>query len=425
MIAKSLLNHHFSISRVFAFFLSIYRHGKTTELLSFIFWELKYKFGFYRNESIAFNSSVYIDLSEDTLASCSFLQKGAIDWNMIYIDQAGDIYGNTKDKLNQLFRYRDSGLVCLFTLPSEITSLFIASSGAIFVATEGKVFRFAGDTLSNTPVLEFSTAKSVFLPGAFTERSPGTLFVGEYVNLFHKKWHFAAYLYYSTDDGQTWTRTDFLKEKGTNKHIHVVKWSALMNGLVLTDGDNKKKLWFNRFTDDLARTNQDEAWLDISKRHINMGGYTAMAETDEQIVFGTDYNGGTNFLVTTPDLSTFNKRVVPDPYRRSIFTNIVITRNAGMTKMWAVLHGESGSKTRSLLMMSEDEGLTWDRVIEYNGKKFRIIILNNAKEAQDRLYISVLKLSLKNTAQSIGQAQLKTAAPTEREYESLGVYSLV
>ncbi len=160
---------------------------------------------------------------------------------MIYVDKAGHLYGSTKEKPNQLYSCQDGELACLFTLPSEITGLFIADSGAVFVSSEGKVFRYARGKLSEDPVFAFSTDKSIFLPSAFTESKPGTLFVGEYVNLFHKKWHFAAYLYYSTDDGVSWTRTDFLKTKGTNKHIHIVKWSALLGGLVLTDGDNNKK----------------------------------------------------------------------------------------------------------------------------------------------------------------------------------------
>ncbi len=35
MIAKSVLNHSFSVGRTLAFLVSIYKHGKTKELLSF------------------------------------------------------------------------------------------------------------------------------------------------------------------------------------------------------------------------------------------------------------------------------------------------------------------------------------------------------------------------------------------------------
>jgi hypothetical protein len=422
MIAKSIFNHPLTISRVFSFAFSVLRHGKTKELFSFILWELKYVLGFYKANIIKFNSSPFINLTEEALISCAFLRKTTADWKIICFDKKGCLYGSTKINPEQLYLCREGKPVLLFTLSQEITGIFIAESGTLFVSSGGKMFRYLNGTLSDSPVFEFSTPKSLFLPSAFTEDKHGTLFVGEYVNLFYKKWHFAAYLYCSIDDGKNWTRTGFLKEKGTNKHIHIVKWSPLLNGLVLTDGDNNKKLWFRKSEADTVRMNPGSGWKDITKRHVKMGGYTAMLETHKQIIFGTDYNGGTNFLVSTSDLSVFNKKVIPNPYRRSRFTNMVMTRENEAVRIWTVLHGDSGGKTKSLLMMSADEGQTWNKIIEYNGKIFHVNILNNSKQILDNLYISIEKSLLENTTDNIRQSELKTVATKAKEYDTLNTY---
>jgi hypothetical protein len=422
VIAKSIFNHPLTISRIFSFVFSVLRHDKTKELFSFILWELKYVLGFYKAKMIKFNSSPFINLTEKALISCAFLKKTATDWNIICFDKNGDLYGSKKINPEQLYLWREGKSVPLFALCSEITGIFIAESGTLFVSSGGKVFRYSSGTLSDGPVFEFSTTKSIFLSSAFTEDKYGTLFVGEYVNLFYKKWHFAAYLYCSTDDGKSWIRTDFLKEKGTNKHIHIVKWSPLLDGLVLTDGDNNKKLWFCKSGGDCNRMNPGLGWKDISKRHVKMGGYTTMLETDNRIIFGTDYNGGTNFLVSTADLSVFDKRVIPNPYRRSRFTNMVMTRQNGSVRIWAGLLGDSGGKIKSLLMMSADEGQTWNKIIEYDGKLFRVNILNNSKQIHDKLYISIEKCLLENATDNIRQSELKTSAAINKEYATLNTY---
>jgi len=425
MIVKSTFNHNLSIKHIVDFFFKIYRHDKIAELFSFVFWEIKYLLGFYINNKIKLNQlPPQIVLIDKTSISSSFLEKVVINWNIIFFDKNGCLYGTIKETPGNLYVFRDEVSILLFVLPQEIKGIYITDSGTLFVCAGGKVFRYSDNTLSCHPVFEFSTFESIFLPNAFTEDKHGNLFVGEYVNLFNKKWHFAAYVYFSIDDGKSWTRTDFLKKKGINKHIHVVKWSVLLGGLLLTDGDNKKKLWFGKFEWSQASKNFILSWKDISKRHVNMGGYTAVVEADKQVVFGTDYNGGTNFLVSTSNLLRFTRRVVPNPYRRSIFTNMVMTSQNSATQIWALLHGEAGGKMKSLLMMSTDKGQSWNRIIEYDGRVFLIRILNNSRQIQNKLYISIEKSSFEGVVNNIRKSESKTSASVNMQNVDYNIYTI-
>ena len=143
-------------------------------------------------------------------------------------------------------------------------------------------------------------------------------------------------MYFSSDEGKTWERSDFLIKKGVNKHVHLVKYSKLLNKVFMADGDNYKKLWISDALN-LSDLSDPKKWKAVNKFHIQMGGYTSIVESDEKILFGTDYQGGTNFLVETEDGKKFTKKVVPDPYRRSPIINMVQRKSKSGNEIWVII----------------------------------------------------------------------------------------
>jgi hypothetical protein len=224
-----------------------------------------------------------------------------------------------------------------------------------------------------------------------TETPDKTLIIGEYGNVWEENgWRQLAYLYLSSDEGETWQRLDFLINKGTNKHVHLVKYSKLFNKVFMTDGDNYKKLWVcdSPNASDLLNPNK---WRPVNKFHIQMGGYTSAVENDEAVLFGTDYQGGTNFIVETRDGEKFTKRIVPDPYRRSPIDNMVHRRSKKGNEIWANLP-YSTANTKCLLMYSKDSGRTWKRVLEYSRARHKVWLISSSNEIADALYFSIESL---------------------------------
>jgi len=221
-----------------------------------------------------------------------------------------------------------------------------------------------------------------------TETPDMTLLIGEYGNVWEKRgWRKLAYLYSSSDGGETWERSDFLITQGINKHVHLVKYSRLFDRVLMADGDNKKKLWVSEPVNSSFSINSNR-WKPVNKFHIQMGGYTSIVESDGKILFGTDYQGGTNFIVETTDCKKFTKRIVPDPYRRSPIDNMAQRKSKKGNEVWANLP-YSTANTKCLLMYTDDGGESWNKVIEYNRATHKVWLLSSSNETSDVLYISI------------------------------------
>ena len=220
-----------------------------------------------------------------------------------------------------------------------------------------------------------------------TETPNKTLIIGEYGNVWERNgWRKIAYLYFSTDNGETWKKSGFLIKKGVNKHVHIIRYSQLLNKLLLADGDNYKKLWVS---DSLESFDIDNpAWNPVNRFHIQMGGYTSVVECDGKIIFGTDYQGGTNFLVESTDGKKFTKKIVPDPYRRSPIDNMVPRKSKKGVEIWANLP-YSTPNTKCLLMVSVDNGASWTKFIEYNRSTHTVWLISSSTETTDELYFSI------------------------------------
>lgn len=395
------------------FLIDIYRVGKLRELCSFALWELYHQLRLYQfgNQYINFTDNACHSLTSEAEASTqleneqenhSFLserglrfQPVAIDWKYCTQTNDGALWGCRFSQLNALYCSHDQSqsAILVYTFEHPITSLFLTRQDILFVCTNGMIYKSDDGGTSFRDVLQLSTRISYFLfNNGMTELPDHRLMIGEYGSIWHgKTWENLAYLYVSSDGGNTWTTSDFLMQQGVNKHIHLVKYCARLNAVLLTDGDNKKQVWVNSAMTHLDKqgSKRKEGWRLINKHHHQTGGYTSMAETNENTLLGSDYLGGTNFIISTSDGKRFDKLVLPDPYRRSPIMNMIIRQSASGNEVWASSYSCLSNKAKSLLMCTKDSGQSWARVIEFDGTKNEVRIASSSPTPSAVFYISV------------------------------------
>ncbi|MCC9078663.1 exo-alpha-sialidase [Litorilinea aerophila] len=389
-----------------SFVYDIYQYGKARELLSFLVWESFHRLHLFpKSRYLRFTPHEPLILRGDQPDSPAFGDRlcGAIqdlgltatpsphNWKLFSFGHHGEMIGCLYPDDRALYVSTDGGdTVKLVTrFPERIKAIFVSSRNVLFVCVKGAVYRSANGGDSFARVLNLGSSESFFRHNnAMTETPDGTLLIGEYGNVWEgNRWRKLAYLYFSADEGRTWQRSDFLIHQGINKHVHLVKYSRIFNRIFMADGDNYKKLWVCDSLDFTDLLNP-EHWHPVNRFHIQMGGYTAAVECDGRLFFGTDYQGGTNFLVYTSDGYHFEKKVIPDPYRRSPIDNMVLRRSRDGIEIWALLP-YSAANTRCLLMVTKDGGETWSRVIEYSRDTHKVWLLNTSDEIADELYVSV------------------------------------
>jgi len=393
MIAKNYSSRIANPIYFIKFIAAIIKSDKFSELLSFTIWEIKYFLGMYNKKLIKFNTNdTYTVLSPFSSYKNEQVKisQSNIQWNVMFIKDNKQ-YGSAIENPNSLLIVKDEKILETYILEESIEALYVSKNEMIFICTLGKIYRLIGK--HPELVLEFSSEESCFRQNmAFTEDNNGNLFIGEYGNIWldKKGWKNIAYIYFSKDNGKTWNKCDFLKRNGINKHIHIIKWCHLNSLLVLTDGDNKKKLWLNKSNNyNTVSKNLINGWFDCTRKHINGGGYTTMVETPDSILFGTDYMGGTNYLAKTNDFINYEKTIIPNPYRKGYFHEMACIGSENNIKLWANIKSSFSGKNKSLLMMSNNLGKSWYRIIEYDGTKINLGILNNSNNNVDKLYIRV------------------------------------
>lgn len=412
MELSRIFNSKLTINRILLFMSGLYHSGKITELSSFIVWELKYVCSLFRKHQILefIDSTPLMILKEFDEAlkieSDNFrISRSIINWSLVFIDSSKDYWGTLHKDTSTLYHYSAEGeLVKSFKLEGEILGIYISKANNVFCCAGGILYKLAAGETSFTEVMAFSSSQSYFREEAFTESPEGELFIGEYANIFNgKKWEFVGYIYHSMDEGSTWRKIDFLKKEGINKHIHILKWSKVINGLILTDGDNQKNIWINtsirQFAD--ASLSLNSGWKKLNRNHIEKGGHTGIVELNDKILFGSDYNGGTNFLISTSDMIHFDEKVLPNPYRRAIFKRMKIRINENNDlEVWSVIEFRHSSRVKSLVMMSTDAGNTWNKIIEYDGTQFEVFIMSDSLEIARELYLIIIDENQK-TAKTI------------------------
>jgi hypothetical protein len=398
------------IKRIFSFAQDVYKSGKLREIISFIIWEIFHQLSLFpKKEYLIFDKREAIKLEKENLVKEEFdsktvryfeardlcAEKCDLNWKLLYTHHS-DIFGCLYPDDNDLYISTDGGksVNFLYKFPESIKSIFVSSRNTIFVCLKGSLYRSSEHGKSFVKALELGSPISFFrFNNAMTETPNNVLLAGEYGNIWDKGgWRKLAYIYVSLDDGITWKKSDFLIQKGTNKHVHIVKYSRILNKVMVADGDNYKKLWLSGSLD--AMDFENPTWIPINRFHIQMGGYTSVVESQGKVIFGTDYQGGTNFLIETSDGRKYSKRIVPDPYRRSPIDNMVLRKSKGGEEIWANLPF-STLNTRCLLMYTVDNGKTWQKVYDYNRSTHTVWLINSSSETSEDVYFSVEDLNSK------------------------------
>ena len=401
MELSEVLKKKASLKGILHFITGLYHSGKMVELCSFVVWELKYKLSLFgKNQQLKFDASpplrvlTNIDNIAKIKEDCFETSRSSINWSLVFKDQSQDYWGTMYNDQSILYHYSSEGtLLTSFQFEDEVLGLYITKTNIVFCCANGIVYRKAENEKSFKEVVKFCTSESCFRIDAFTETPKGELFFGEYANVKEgKKWKFVGYIYYSSNTGNSWKTIDFLKEEGINKHVHIIKWSDVINGLILTDGDNQKNIWINTSESQFEKSalSPRSGWKKINKNHISKGGYTGFAELQDKIYLGTDYNGGTNFLISTNDMVEFESKVIPNPYRRAISDRLTVRMDEkGAYELWSTLQfGHSGS-VRNLVMVSKNRGETWEKIMEYDGTKFEISLISNSKDIAKELFLLI------------------------------------
>jgi hypothetical protein len=391
--------------RLFLFAHDVFKSGKLREFTSFIVWELLHQLRLFPNRQyIQFKHPDALSLNNEIVTGDQFQAKVTAffesrgvnvsrcpqTWKLLFVDGRNQVFGSFYPDDYDLYKSVDNDVspVFLQTFPDRIKAIFVSSRGTIFVCVKGSVYTSSDDGASFQKSLDLGSEESFFrFNNGVTETPDQTVIIGEYGNVWDENgWRKLAYLYFTSDEGQTWEKSDYLIKKGTNKHIHVVKYSKLLDRLLIADGDNYKKLWVSGPIS--AFDSRNPRLTAVNRFHIQIGGYTSVAEMDDKILFGTDYQGGTNFIVETVDGAKYKRRIIPDPYRRSPIDNMVQRKSKTGTEVWANLPFSTAS-TKSLLMYSMDSGETWNKVIEYDSGAYKVWLLNASDGIRETVYFSI------------------------------------
>ena len=395
-----------------SFVRDVYLCGKLREISSFIVWELLHRLRLFPTKSyLDFTDSKPLVLESDHSCESSglsdrvsqaFMSLGVHttscdqNWKLIYLRTDGRFLGCRYPNDNELYECNYAGAVNFtHSFPEPIKAIFVSRRQISFVCVKGGVYRREPNDSSFARVLDLASPHSFFRHNnGMTELPDGTLVIGEYGNVWNQNgWKNLAYLYSSSDDGMNWKPSDFLIRRGTNKHVHVVKYISLLNKLFVADGDNHKKLWM---ADAKSVGGWHETkWISANRFHIQMGGYTSIVETDCKLFFGTDYQGGTNFIVESADGETFTKKVIPDPYRQSPIDNMLVRKSSEGTEVWANLP-YSAATSKCLLMFTRDAGRSWNRVVEYDRNNHIVWLISSSTHVSDSFYLAIENIVTKH-----------------------------
>lgn len=396
----------FTFLNLTKFFYSVYRSNKFTELSSFIFWEFKTKLRLWRNNVLVFEKKRPIIISDNNLdtdfivkkINSEFIfenieiEKLKIDWNIIYAFK-GEIWGNLLLEKNILYKSLDNGKTVekIFVFENEISSIFITKKNIIFICADGVIFRSDDFGITFKNVLILSSKNSTFLfRNGMTETATNILLIGEYDNLWkeNKGWINTSKIYFSFNDGVSWSNTDFLAQNGVNKHVHMIKYLTNIDKLILTDGDNKKQLWVNKTNmifNKKSMNGNSEGWKLHTKYHFQTGGYITSLEVNDYVILGTDYLGGTNFLIKTRDFNIFEKKIIPDPYRKGIISALNKTDEI----IWAVITPPEFNSSKGLLMCTTSFSRPWIKIIEFDLSICDLKMISDTNQQNCSLFFSI------------------------------------
>ena len=413
---SSLLKNPLSL---LPFFQDLYRHEKIAEAISFLMWELSHilkifnqaDYLVFAKNDVPSKDKYIADRSHELGEIIFFEDRNKLDktldgWKniFIHIDEISGkkIYyqslSSDSRKLHKLDLSCSDRSEFIAIFDDEITCIFVSSKNTIFVCTKGTIYHSNDDGKSFQESLKLSNPKSWVLPlTGITETPFGTVIIGEYGSIWDKKrgrWLTIPYLYYTSSQGAAWKRMDFLVDRGINKHVHIIRYCKFLNKLILTDGDNKKKLWISEPI--VSADLENIKWKLFNRFHWQMGGHTSMIESDGKIIFGTDYLGGTNFILETNDFKKMRKKIIPDPYRRSFVQSMTKIKTEDREQIWISLKS-SRPNSKDSILYTDNVGKTWNKYIEYDGSLFSISFCCVSNIDLTELYFNIENLQDRST----------------------------
>ncbi|GGA11511.1 hypothetical protein GCM10008018_65770 [Paenibacillus marchantiophytorum] len=379
------------IRRSKTFILYLFINKKFEEFLSFLVWEIVHFLKINRKNVIHLMNISSLKYSDEEMldrdkfnwkiegGTCELLP---VSWTLVYIVSNEEMLGVANNRLNVLVRSNNEGTTYtdVFTFSSCIDAIYVSHNYNIYVCSDGNVYKSKDNGATFNVVLQLSTPHSVFIHNyGITEDDKGTIFLGEYANVWVEKkgWKNVAYIYYCPNNSENFTRSDFFIKEGANKHIHMIRYCSYLKKLFVTDGDNKKRVWINDSMQNYSvRSSANQrGWRLINKRHIDTGGYTSVVSLTDGVLFGSDYLGGTNFIIKTVDGIKMSKKTLPDPIRRNPIYSIVNVKSRNRNQVWVNSVNDLGRQdAKAVLFYSNDNGETWFNFIEYDGLKCKIEI---------------------------------------------------
>lgn len=121
---------------------------------------------------------------------------------------------------------------------------------------------------------------------------------------------------------------------------------------------------------------------------MKWGGHTSIVESDKKLIFGTDYLGGTNFILETDNFQKMRRQIIPDPYRKSLVESMTKIKTANQEQIWINLKC-SILNSKSLIAYTNDGGKTWNKYIEYNSSLFSIVLCCSSNNDLTELYFNI------------------------------------
>jgi hypothetical protein len=278
----------------------------------------------------------------------------------------------------------------MFDFSGSILAIFITDGGHLFVSTKGRLYLSEDGGKHFHVALQLSHDDSFVWHNHGIDETPEGLVVGEYGSIVERNctpffWKSVAYLYLTRDHGKSWRRIDYLVRNRANKHVHLVKYSRRFARLLVTEGDRlKRSYWISSF-----KKLEDGSFNEGRFGFFSWGGgHTAFAENRNATFLGTDHNGGTNSIICLRSPGGGRAKMLPSPYRRFPVINMHCIKCGARSIVFACLQGWLRDQGNNALVYSDDDGSSWHRLVEFNGRDGHFFISNGQQRLRSSLVVS-------------------------------------
>jgi hypothetical protein len=256
-------------------------------------------------------------------------------------------------------------------------SNFVCIGERIYFVVDGALFSVTEDGEVRNENLSLSSTASTVLDQGIAADPGGAIVVAEYKHDALGK--SGAYLYVLRPGKSQWETVDALALH-VDKHCHIVVSDPGSRIFYVACGDSRKMLAV------LDITGPQSVIRIVSAGAAKTGGYLCAAPWQGGLMCGTDYTGGTNFLVLVRDSRIVSKEALRSPFRRSVVTSIEPAGDHLLFAAWNMGHlpaCRNGLLLKSPagvqpLCLSEDNEVTFELFPSADG----LVICGAARDRQ-------------------------------------------